>query len=127
MYITKIEEGKLEVPQISKENIIRRGLYTLVYKGKVIKVGCFGEGVISNNKTRFNSYRTIGKNVIPTANGSYKTMKVLNENLKVGEKVEVIFKKLPTDIYMDGFWWKVDLYREEDELKKEYKDSLWLT
>ena len=54
-------------------------------------------------------------------------MKVLNENLKIGEKVEVIFKKLPTDIYMDGFWWKVDLYREEDKLKKEYKDSLWLT
>jgi hypothetical protein len=127
MYITKIGEGILEVPQISKENIIKRGLYTLVYKGKVIKVGCFGEGVTSNNKTRFNSYRTIGKNVIPTANGSYKTMKVLNENLKVGEKVEVIFKKLPTDIYMDGFWWKVDLYHEEDKLKKEYKDSLWLT
>ena len=84
MYITKIGEGILEVPQISKENIIKRGL-------------------------------------------SYKTMKVLNENLKIGEKVEVIFKKLPTDIYMDGFWWKVDLYREEEKLKKEFKDSLWLT
>jgi hypothetical protein len=126
MYITKIEEGKLEVPPVSKENIIKRGLYTLVYKGKVIKVGCFGEGVFSNNKTRFSSYRNMGMNLVPV-NGSYKTMKVLNENLKVGEKVEVIFKKLPTDVYMDGFWWKVDLYREEDELKKEFKDSLWLT
>ena len=126
MYITKIEEGKLEVPQIPKENIIKRGLYTLVYKGKVIKVGCFGEGIFSNNKTIFSSYRNMGMNLVPV-NGSYKTMKVLNENLKIGEKVEVIFKKLPTDVYMDGFWWKVDLYREEEKLKKEFKDSLWLT
>ena len=49
MYITKIKEGKLEVPIISKENIIKRGLYTLTYKNKVIKVGCYGEGVSSNN------------------------------------------------------------------------------
>ena len=36
MYITKLSEGKLEVPIISKENTIKRGLYTLVFKGKVV-------------------------------------------------------------------------------------------
>ena len=126
MIITKIKEGYIDVPKISKENTIKNGLYILIYNGSIIKVGIYGEGVNSTNKSRFSGYRSKGKNIVP-GNGSYKTMKVLNENLKVGEKVEVIFKKLPTDIYMDGFWWKVDLYREEDELKKEYKDSLWLT
>ena len=90
MYITKIKEGKLEVPIISKENIIKRGLYTLTYKNKVIKVGCYGEGVSSNNYTRFSSYRNKGNNIVP-GNGSYKTMKVLNENLEIGDKVEIKF------------------------------------
>ena len=126
MYITKLKEGKLEVPIISKENTIKRGLYTLVYKGKVIKVGCYGEGVTSNNKTRFSAYRNMGMNLVP-GNGSYKTMKVLNENLKIGEKIEVNFIELPKDIFMKGHWWKVDLYHEEDKLKKEYKNTLWLS
>ena len=125
MYITKLKEGYIDVPIISKENIIKRGLYILVYKGKIIKVGIYGEGVKSNNKTRFSSYRQMGKKLTP-GNGSYKTIKVLNENLKVGERVEVRFKELPQDIEMNGYKWKVDLYHEEEKLKKEYKNSLWL-
>ncbi len=39
MIITKVEEGYLDVPIISKENIIERGLYTLTYKDKVIQDG----------------------------------------------------------------------------------------
>ena len=68
----------------------------------------------------------MGKNITP-GNGSYKTMKVLNENLKVGEQIEVRFKELPSDIEMNGYKWKVDLYHEEDKLKQQYKNSLWLT
>ena len=125
MYITKLKEGYIDVPIISKENIIKRGLYIMVYKGKIIKVGIYGEGVNSDNKSRFYSYRAVGKNIIP-GNGSYKTMKKINENLKVGEQIEVRFKELPGDIEMSGYRWKVDLYHEEDKLKKEYKNSLWL-
>jgi len=126
MYITKLKEGYIDVPIISKKNIIKRGLYVLVYKGKIIKVGVFGEGVNSNNKSRFSGYRSVGKNIKP-GNGSYKTMKKINENLKIGEQVEVKFIELPKDIEMNGYKWKVDLYHEEDKLKKEYKNSLWLS
>ena len=126
MIITKEGEGLIDVPLISQENIIKRGLYTLTYKGKVIKVGCFGEGVNSNNKTRFASYRSMGLWIAP-GNGSYKTIKILNEKLKIGDQVEVTFIPLPEDIYQDGYWWKVDLYKEEEKLKTQYKDTLWLT
>ena len=45
MIITKTKEGYIDVPIIPKESIIKRGLYTLAYKGKVFKVGIYGEGV----------------------------------------------------------------------------------
>ena len=126
MIITKVKEGYLDVPKISKENIIKRGLYTLTYKNKVVKVGCYGEGVNSNNYSRFAAYRNKGKDITP-GNGSYKTMKVLNENLKVGDIIEVTFIELPKDRYIDGYWWKVDLYHEEEKLKNQNKDTLWLS
>jgi hypothetical protein len=126
MIITKINEGTIDVPIISQKDTIKRGLYTFTYKGKVIKVGCFGEGVNSNNKTRFSSYRSMGLCIF-YYNGSYKTIKTLDKNLKVGDQVEVTFIPLPEDIYHDGYWWKVDLYKEEKKLKTQYKDTLWLT
>ncbi len=125
MYITKLKEGYIDVPIIPKENIIRRGLYILVYKGKVIKVGIFGEGVNSTNKSRFSSYRNMGKN-ITNRNGSFKTINTINENLNVGEQIEVRFKELPEDKIIDGFRWKIDLYDVEDQLKQKYKENLWL-
>jgi len=125
MVFTKIKEGYLDVPKIPKEDIIKRGLYTLEYNGNVIKVGIYGEGVGSNNKSRFSSYRSKGKNMTP-GNGSYKTMKTINENIKVGDVIEVNFIKLPEDRFIDNYWWKVDLYSEEDKLKDTYKDTLWL-
>lgn len=126
MIITKVAEGYLDVPIISKENLIERGLYTLTYKDKIVKVGCYGEGVNSNNYTRFAAYRNKGKDITP-GNGSYKTMKVLNENLEVGDTIKVTFIELPKDRYIDGYWWKVDLYAEEQKLKNQYSDTLWLT
>ena len=126
MVITKLKEGYLNVPKISKKDIIKRGLYTLTYKDKVIKVGCYGEGTKSSNYTRFATYRAKGKNITP-GNGSYKTMKVLNENLKVGDVVKVTFIELPKDRYIDGYWWKIDLYTEEQKLKNQYSDTLWLS
>ena len=127
MYITKIKEGHINVPIVPEDKIFKQGLYILVYKGKVIKVGIYGEGVDSNNKSRFAAYRNMGKNIV-NKNGSYKTMKVLNEKLNVGERIEVRFKEVPTDyIEKDGFRYKVDLYYEEDKLKDKYKKSLWLS
>tara|TARA_R100000541_G_scaffold58172_1_gene69097 strand:- start:489 stop:869 length:381 start_codon:yes stop_codon:yes gene_type:complete len=125
MIITKIKEGYIDVPKISKEDTIKNGLYILVYNGSIIKVGIYGEGVNSNNKSRFSAYRSKGKNIIP-GNGSYKTMEVLNEKLKVGDTVEARFKRVPEDRIIDGYKWKVDLYHEEKKLKDIYKDSLWL-
>ena len=126
MIIKKIKEGYIDVPIIEKKNNIKRGLYLLIYQDQVIKVGVFGEGVKSNSRSRFSSYRSKGKNITP-GNGSYKTMKVLNENLKIGEHVEVAFKRLPEDIELNGYKWKVDLYHEENRLKNKFKDTLWLT
>jgi len=125
MIIKKISEGYIDVPIIPKDKIIKRGLYTLTYRGKVFKVGIYGEGVNSNNKTRFSAYRSKGKNIIP-GNGSYKTMKIINEKLNIGGEVKVKFIKLPKDRIIDGYVWKVDLYNEEDKLKNKYKDTLWL-
>jgi len=131
IFIKKIEEYKIDVPII--KNPIDQGVYIIVHKGKVRKVGVFGEGVSSNSYTRFNSYRSMGKKLFeyingPTKsqNGSFKTIKVLNEKLKIGEEVEVRFKELPKYKHMDGYRWKVDLYYEEEKLKQTYKNTLWL-
>jgi hypothetical protein len=125
MIITKVKEGYLDVPIVLKEDIIKRGLYTFKYKNKVVKIGCYGEGVKSTNYSRFAAYRNKGKDITP-GNGSYKTMKVLNEKLEVGDVIEVTFIKLPKDRYIDGYWWKVDLYIEEQKLKDQY-NTLWLS
>ena len=126
MIITKVDEGLIDVPIVKKDNIIKRGLYTLNFKGKVIKVGIYGEGVKSNNKSRFSAYRNKGKDITP-GNGSYKTMKLINENLKVGDEIKVDWIELPEDIELYGYIWKVDLYHEEDKLKKKHQKTLWLT
>ena len=126
MTITKVDEGLIDVPIVKKDNIIKRGLYTLTFKGKVIKVGIYGEGVNSNNYTRFAAYRNKGKDITP-GNGSYKTMKLINENLKVGDEIKVDWIELPGDIELNGYMWKVDLYHEEDKLKNKHQKTLWLT
>jgi len=126
MIIKKISEGYIDVPLIPKDKVIKRGLYILVYKGRIIKVGIYGEGNSSTNKSRFASYRNSGKYLKP-GNGSYKTMKVLDEKLEIGDTVEVRFKELPEDRMIDGYRWKVDLYYEEKKLKDTYKNSLWLS
>ena len=126
MIIKKISEGYIDVPLIPKDKVIKRGLYILVYKGRIIKVGIYGEGNSSTNKSRFASYRNSGKYLKP-GNGSYKTMKVLDEKLEVGDTVEVRFKELPEDRMIDGYRWKVDLYYEEKKLNDTYKNSLWLS
>ena len=132
IFIKKTGEYQIDVPTV--ENILNQGLYIMVYNGKVRKVGIFGEGVSSTNRTRFQSYKSMGKNLFeyisnPTKkqNGSFKTIKVLNEKLEIGEKVEVRFKELPKYKYMDGHRWKVDLYYEEEKLKQAYKNTLWLS
>ena len=109
----------------AKKDIIKRGLYTFTYKGQVIKGGVFGLGVYSNNKTRFHMYRSVCLRMF-SGNGSYNTMKILNEKLKVGDTIEVTFIPLPENIYQDGCLQKVDVYKEEKKLQAQYKDTLWL-
>ena len=125
MIITKVREGYIHVPIIAKKDIIKRGLYIFIYKGQVIKGGCYGLGATSNNKQRFQTYRTIGLRMVP-GNGSYNTMKTLNEKLKVGDTIEVTFIPLPENIYQDGCLQKVDVRKEEKKLQAQYKDTLWL-
>ena len=125
MIITKIKEGHIDVPIIAKKDIIKRGLYTFTYKGQVIKGGCYGLGATSNNKTRFRMYRSVGLRMF-SGNGSYNTMKILNEKLKVGDTIEVTFIPLPENIYQDDCLQKVDVYKEEKKLQAQYKDTLWL-
>ena len=125
MIITKVREGYIHVPIIAKKDIIKRGLYIFIYKGQVIKGGCYGLGATSNNKQRFQTYRTIGLRMVP-GNGSYNTMKTLNEKLKVGDTIEVTFIPLPENIYQDGCLQKVDIRKEEKKLQAQYKDTLWL-
>ena len=125
MIITKVREGYIHVPIIAKKDIIKRGLYIFIYKCQVIKGGCYGLGATSNNKQRFQTYRTIGLRMVP-GNGSYNTMKTLNEKLKVGDTIEVTFIPLPENIYQEDCLQKVDVYKEEKKLQAQYKDTLWL-
>ena len=128
--ITKISEGIIDVPSLPAKAELDQGVYIMLFDSTPIKVGCFGEGVNSNSVSRFNNYRSVGKNLntIDYSNGSVKTMKVLNDKLLPGESIDVYFKALPgSRVLEDGYTYKVDLYIEENTLKNKYKNSLWLT
>ena len=131
--IKKEREYKLYVPILLENQIFKLGIYLWKYKGKVIKVGIFGEGVNSNSKTRYATYRTAGRNLYGyifknlTPNGSVKPMRVLNKKMKTGEKIEVEFAQIPNKvIWKDNLPFKVDLYALEEYYKQKYKDTLWL-
>ena len=128
--ITKISEGIIDVPSLPAKAELDQGVYIMLFDSTPIKVGCFGEGVDSNSVSRFNNYRSVGKNLntIDYSNGSVKTMKVINDKLLPGESIDVYFKALPgSKVLEDGYTYKVDLYIEENTLKNKYKNSLWLT
>lgn len=131
--ITKIKEGLIEVPKLPDDCILDQGLYIMLFGDVPIKVGIFGEGVGSTSKSRFNTYRTVGKNLTEylegnkKQNGSVKTMQMLNDKLLPTESIDVYFKPLPPSrVLEDGYTYKVDLYIEEDKLKNKYKEMLWL-
>ena len=68
----------------------------------------------------------MGKDTSKIANnGRYKTMKILNKKLKVGEKASVHFQKVPEGRIINGVPYIVDLYRIERELQEKCK-YLWL-
>lgn len=132
--ITKLAEGVIDVPYLLDEYILKQGLYIMLFEDTPVKVGIFGEGVKSDSKSRFETYRTVGKNLesylngSKKSNGSVKTMRILNESLLPGESVDVYFKPLPgSRVLEDGYTYKVDLYIEEHKLKNKYKDTLWLS
>ena len=132
-HLTKIEEGLIDVPILPEDLNYKSGIYFLVYKGTVVKVGLFGKGVGSNAMSRFNNYRSMGKNYLKyldnkkAQNGSYLTIKALSDNLNIGEQVEVYF--VPYSIEqkeIDGIPIMVDLPTIEDKFKSKCKDTLWL-
>ena len=123
--ITKIGENQIDVPILPKKYQWSKGVYTIIFKGTKRKIGIFGTGK-SGAYERFTSYRTVGQDISKIANnGSYKTMKILNEKLKVEEKVSVHFQKVPEDRIINGIPYIVDLYKIERELQKKCK-YLWL-
>lgn len=128
--ITKVAEGKIDVPLLPKEYRIKEGFYKMIFNKVPIKIGIFGEGVAAGSHDRFKGYRTTGKrlNTIRYQNGSYKSMKVLDSKLKVGDSVDVYFYSVPERVVLEnGYTYKVDLYDIESKLKTKYKNTLWLT
>ena len=133
--IIKTENG-IEWPLVSKElnQKFQQGLYQLIYEGKVIKNGCFGEGKTKKINMRIAAYRNMINSLNKTRmglkgkNGSFKTIDVLDKNLKVGDKVIMRAIALPdTKLDKNNVPWKVDLYALEDFLKNKHKDTIWLT
>ena len=123
--ITKIGENQINVPILPKKYQWSKGVYTIIFKGTKRKIGIFGTGK-SGAYERFTSYRTVGQDLSKVyRNGSYKTMKILNEKLKIGEKVSIHFQKVPKDRIINGVSYVVDLYKIERELQEKYK-NLWL-
>ena len=134
--IKKTENG-IEWPLIPKE--IRKkyfknktGLYQLIYNGKVIKNGVFGDGKTKNINTRISAYRNASKvldkmrNGTSSTNGSYLTIDTLEKKLNLGDKVTMIACTLPDNKIIDGLPWKIDLYQLEEHLKNKHKDTIWL-
>jgi hypothetical protein len=112
---------------------LKQGLYLLVYKDKVIKVGIFGEGNTKSVNHRISAYRSVIKsleeirNGRKCKNGSFNTIDTLDKRLNVGDEVIMKVVKAPNDIENDGWPYKVDLYILEKHLKDKYKDTLWLS
>ncbi len=130
--LEKISSHFINIPKVSKTHNLRRGIYMWLYKGKVIKVGIFGEGTKSNAYTRYASYRSVNKNIKKYLNkdnknnGSVVPIITLINKLLVGEKIEVVFKEVPENRIIDNYPYKVDLYQLEENYKQKYKDTLWL-
>lgn len=132
--IKKTAQG-LEWPLVSKDlrKEFLQGVYQLLYKGVVVKNGCFGEGVNKTINRRISNYRSMIKVLSEVRlgnkpkNGSFKTVDVLDKNLKVGEEIIMKALKLPnTKVDKNGLPWKVDLYELENILKQQHKDTIWL-
>ena len=131
MEITKTKKGVIYVPPlgINHQHNIPVGIYEWEFTNP-IKFGLFGEGVSSNASSRYNTYRTVGKNLWKYEggeNGSVESMKILDKILKVNESINVYFYEVINPIIeIDGVRYDVNLACIEKEAKEEYKDTLIL-
>jgi hypothetical protein len=132
--LTKQEDFLIAVPKLPQEFKYKAGVYQWRYRGRVVKVGIFGEGVHSSAYSRYSTYRSVGKALYSylstnkKQNGSVKPMKVLNEKLQQGESVEVHICKVPEELRnIDGLLYRVDLYALEEFYKNKNKQTLWLS
>ena len=132
--LTKEDNFSIAVPKLPEEFKYKAGVYQWIYKGVVVKVGIFGEGISSNAYTRYATYRSVGRalhSYLPTnkkQNGSVKPMKVLNEKLEQGESVDVHICKVPEELRnIQGLLYRVDLYALEEFYKSKNKQTLWLS
>ena len=130
---TKTTVG-LDWPIVSPElnNKLRQGVYQILLDGRVIKNGCFGEGISKGINSRFSQYRSminrlelVREGHLKT-NGSFKTIDLLDLNLSPGDTVQVRAAGLPDNIIINNLPWKVDLYAIEAYLKELHKDTIWL-
>jgi hypothetical protein len=112
---------------------MNQGVYQIWFNGVVIKNGCWGEGVTKGINSRISKYRTIINYLDEfragekTKNGSFNTVDLLDQRLKVGERAELRAVQLPdTKEGEEGLPWKVDLYLIENYFKDKHKDTIWL-
>lgn len=132
--LTKEKDFSIAVPKLPEEFKHKAGIYQWTYKGKVVKIGIFGEGITSNAYSRYATYRSVGKSLQgylfenKKQNGSVKPMKVLNEKLQQGESVEVHICKVSEELLnLNGLPYRVDLYALEEFYKNKNKETLWLS
>ena len=134
--VVEITRGwtRLHLPLVKPElnRKLRQGVYQMLYKGAVIKNGCFGEGIGKGISKRFNQYRStisrldLIRNGTLSKNGSFKTIHLLDLKLSPGETVQVRSARVPDDMFINNLPWKVDLYAIEAYLKELHKDTIWL-
>jgi len=129
-YITKTENG-LDWPLSDKK--MNQGVYQIWFNGVVIKNGCWGEGTAKGINKRISSYRSVinyledFRSGAKRKNGSFNTVDLLDQRLKVGERAEMRAVSLPdTKEGEEGLPWKVDLYLIENYFKDKHKDTIWL-
>ena len=119
----KVEEGVIIVDKSPYE--IDVAVYTLRYKGEVIKVGLAGNGN-RTLRTRMSDYRSGGRNILERGE---HTLRVLNARLKVGEEIDVYACKMPKPYYDENGWKVGPLlfdYEQSEQARFSKRRKLWL-
>lgn len=119
----KVEEGVIAVDKSPYG--IDVAVYTLRYKGEVVKVGLAGNGK-RTLRTRMSDYRSGGRCI---TDSSELTLRVLDARMKVGEEIDVYACEMPKPYY-DKNGWKVGPllydYEHSEQVRFSKRRKLWL-